>query len=216
MIACWSIKGGTGVSVVVAGMAMARAGREPADDTLVVDLQGDQPCLLGAPAPPGPGVAGWLAAGEDVPDDALHRLAHEVAAGVHLLPAGTGPLPDVRSAALADALQREGPGVVVDVGVASDGALSGAVLAEASTSLLVVRACPLTLERLDHLPAVPTGVIVVRDRRRSVTWRQIGAAAEAPVVAELELDPAVAASVDGGVLHRPLPRRFLRVLGELV
>jgi hypothetical protein len=55
-------------------------------------------------------------------------------------------------------------------------------------------------------------VIVVRHRRRTVRWPEIAEASGAPVVAELEIDPAVAAAVDAGLAHRPLPRRYLRVL----
>jgi hypothetical protein len=34
-------------------------------------------------------------------------------------------------------------------------------------------------------------------------------------VAELEVDPAVAAAVDAGLRRRPLPRRFVRALDGL-
>ena len=78
--------------------------------------------------------------------------------------------------------------------------------------MLVLRACPVELRRVERLSVRPTEVVVVRDRRRSVTWRDLADAAGAPVVAELEIDPAVAAAVDAGLAQRPLPRAFLRVL----
>ena len=85
----------------------------------------------------------------------------------------------------------------------------------AERSLLVARACPMALRRLEQLPTLPSGVVVVRDRRRSVTWHDVAAAAGAPVVAELEVDPAVAAAVDAGLDRRSLPRAYLRVLDGL-
>jgi hypothetical protein len=48
-----------------------------------------------------------------------------------------------------------------------------------------------------------------------VSWQDLADAAGAPVVAELEIDPAVAAAMDAGLDRRPLPRSFLRVLDGL-
>lgn len=78
--ACWSLKGGSGTTVVAAGLALSiqrRIGRP----VLLVDLAGDLPAALGLPEPTGPGVAEWLAAGPAVPPDALARLEEPVAGG---------------------------------------------------------------------------------------------------------------------------------------
>ncbi len=67
--ACWSLKGGSGTTVVAAGLALSiqrRIGRP----VLLVDLAGDLPAALGLPEPTGPGVAEWLAAGPAVPPEA--------------------------------------------------------------------------------------------------------------------------------------------------
>ena len=81
LIACWSVKGGSGTTVVATVLALlhARAG-----GALVADLVGDVPAALGIPEPPGPGLAAWLAAADDVGADALDRLAVAVAPGLDL------------------------------------------------------------------------------------------------------------------------------------
>lgn len=213
MLVCWSVGGGVGTSVVAAGLAQASV-RDGAS-SLLVDLGGDQPALFGVPEPDGPGLAGWLQAGPEVPADALGRLEVDLAPDVAVLPRGRGHLAAAQAGVLADQLGDDRRAVVVDAGVVV-GASVGAVLAErAARTLLVVRACPVALRRIEDLPRLPDGIVVVRERRRSVTWRDIADASGAPVVAELEIDPGVAAAVDAGLAVHPLPRSFLRVLRDV-
>ena len=73
LVACWSSKGGAGTTVVAATLALLLGRRRP-DGALLADLAGDAPPALGLADPETPGLAGWLAAGPDVPPDALHRL----------------------------------------------------------------------------------------------------------------------------------------------
>lgn len=212
MLVCWSVGGGVGTSVVVAGLALAAVRRD--GRALVVDLGGDQPTLFGAPDPIGLGLADWLRAAPGVPADALARLEVDLVPGVALVPRGSGDLSVERISALAAALDEDERFAVVDAGCSVEGAVA-ALVASAPQTMLVTRACPVALRRLEQLPVAPTGIVVVRDRRRSVTWQDVTAAAGAPVVAELEIDPAVAAAVDAGLAKRPLPRAFLRVLDGL-
>src|SRR5262245_58082821 len=73
LVACWSVKGGVGTTVIAAALALLMAGKSPAG-AVIADLAGDVPAVLGRPDPESPGLAGWLAAGDDVPADALRRL----------------------------------------------------------------------------------------------------------------------------------------------
>ncbi len=212
MLVCWSVGGGVGTSVIVAGLAAAAA--RAGERSLVLDLAGDQATLFGAPDPGGPGLSDWLGSTPDVPVDALRHLEVGLVPGVSLLPRGAGGLEASRIASLSVALEDDERFVVVDAG-SSEHAVAAQLVATASRTLLVVRACPIALRRLEHLPMEPTGIVVVRERRRSVTWQDIATAAGAPVVAELEIDPGVAAAVDAGLDRRPLPRSFLRVLDGL-
>jgi hypothetical protein len=214
LVACWSTKGGVGTTVVAAGIVAACAARRP-DEVLLADLGGDQPVLHGVPASSMAGIAGWLRAGASVPDDALGRLEEPLGDAASLLSRGPGALEGARSGALAQALAADGRTVVADVGTAVADRVGGALVAGAQRSLLVVRACPLAVPSQVELPHAPDGVIVVRDHRRRLTWQEIAARCGAPVVAELDVDPAVGAAVDAGLLVRPLPRRFTAALGAV-
>lgn len=97
---------------------------------------------------------------------------------------------------LADDTRR----VVVDCGTAPESVT--AVLAErADQSVLVTRPCYLALRRLvsQRLPR-PTGVVVVREPGRVLSSDDMACVVGAPIVAEIEYDPAVARAVDAGLL----------------
>ena len=53
---CWSAKGGSGTTVVAAALALA--GRA---ESLLVDLDGELPAVLGLPEPADKASADWLA-----------------------------------------------------------------------------------------------------------------------------------------------------------
>jgi len=212
LVACWSVKGGSGTTVVAAGLAvlLARA-RTPggAADAVAVDLAGDLPAVLGLPEPAGPGVAEWLLAGAELGPDALARLEVEAGPGLRLLPRGDGPLPadgDRLAAALA------GPrAVVVDCGSAG-GEAGLAVAAAASLSLLVLRPCYLALRRAVAAPIRPSGVILVTEEGRALGRQDVEDALGVPVRAEVAWDPAVARCVDAGLLGGRVPRTLERAL----
>ena len=52
---CWAAKGGSGTTVVTALLAIAAA-----RPSLIVDLAGEMPAVLGLPEPDRPGVVDWL------------------------------------------------------------------------------------------------------------------------------------------------------------
>lgn len=222
LVACWSVKGGVGTTVVAAALALQLA-REQSTGVVLADLAGDAPAVLGLVEPSSPGLAGWLAAGERVPADALARLEIEAAPGLGLLPRGEGPLVPGRAGVLAALLDGGSRTVVVDCGrvdsaTAAGGAPGGdgpataaaatvmAFVAEAQHSLLVVRPCYVALRRARAAPVRPTGVIVVDEPGRALTGGDVEAAVEAPIVATVPLDPKVARLVDSGLLNGRLPR----------
>lgn len=213
MLVCWSVGGGSGTSVVGAGLAVAASTH--GERSLVVDLGGDQPLIFGRTELPGPGLSEWARSSPEVGLEALARLELEVEPGISLLPRGRSQLGSQRVSEVVEALRREARFVVVDAGRPEPGGFAAALVAAATRSLLVVRACPIAIHRLTALPARPDGIVVVRERNRSVTWQEVAAAAGTPVLAELEVDPAVAAAVDAGLDRRALPRRFVRVLDGL-
>ena len=117
---CWSPKGGVGTSVVAATLALRTAASGV--DCLLVDLDGDQPAVLGAPPPSGPGVTDWLAAGDDVPVDALGQLETPVVERLALLARGDGPEgDDDRLSVMAEVLATVRRTVGIDAGPSGRG-----------------------------------------------------------------------------------------------
>ncbi len=210
VITLWSVKGGSGVSVVAAGLAavLARGGT----DVLLVDLDGDQPALLGLPTPDGPGVRDWLAVADGDPA-ALGRLELDAAPSLRLVPRGDadGWSPE-RTGHLVDVLEADRRAVVVDAGPDAGPA---SALRSAGTSLLVVRPCYLALRRAVRARATADGVVLVEEPGRSLDVVDVERALGAPVRAVIPWDPAVARAVDAGLLTARLPRGFARSLASV-
>lgn len=215
LIACWSAKGGVGTTVVASSLAMVLARRAPTG-VVLADLAGDVPAALGLADADAdsPGLAGWLRAGEDVPADALSRLEVDVAPGLTLLPRGRGRLRPPRAGTLATLLERGARPVVADCGTRLVGARSE-LATVASRSLLVTRPCYLALRRAVSIAHRPTGVVLVREPGRVLGRADVERVVGAPVVTEIEVDPAIARAVDAGLLTTPqLPRALRRALRD--
>ena len=212
LIACWSTKGGSGTTVVSVALAVVLAGSTESD-VVLADLAGDCPAALGLAEPEGDGLADWLAAGADVPADALRRLEVDVRPGLKLLPrggAGLAPLPAAGGDRLAAALHGSRP-VVVDCGTLASGP-AVALAAMATVSLLVLRPGYLALRRALAAPIRPSGVVLVQEPWRSLSRRDVEDVLDAPVRAEVPWDRAIASAVDAGVLGVRVPRGLERAL----
>lgn len=171
------------------------------------------------------GVLDWLDA-PDPPPDALGRL--EVSAGPCLSvlstgrlvgrghPDGAGPADDGRRAERLDVLGRllrsEHRAVVVDVGSASH--RYEPILARAQASILVTRACYLTLRRTVPSRHVDR-VVLVAEPGRALRRTDVEKALRVAVDTTVRWDPTVARAVDAGTLRRRLPRP-LRALEPLL
>ena len=212
LLACWSSKGGAGTTVVAATFALL-LGRAGSRGALLVDLAGDAPAALGLVDPDSPGIAGWLAAGVDVPPDALHRLEVFAADGLALLPRGDGRLPAERADVLARLLAADDRPVVVDCGTDPSG-VALVVASSATRSVLVTRPCFLALRRAATLPMRPSEVVLVTEPGRALGRSDVERAVGAPVVAEVAVDPQVARAVDAGLLTSRLPRGLARDLAR--
>jgi MinD-like ATPase involved in chromosome partitioning or flagellar assembly len=227
LIACWSPKGGTGTTVVSCGMALVLARSQPARSpsspasVLIADLSGDVPAVLGVPTPATPGLVDWLAAGRDVPGEALARLEVDAGPGLRLLAwggeltgaAATAAAGAERGEVLAETLSSGGRVVVADCGSAASGAAL-AVAAAAEVSLLVLRPCYLALRRALAAPIRPSAVVLVNEPGRALTRRDIEEVLGVPVRAEVDYDPAIARAVDAGLLAGRVPRTLERALRE--
>jgi MinD-like ATPase involved in chromosome partitioning or flagellar assembly len=209
LVACWSAKGGSGTTVVVAALGLL-LGRSSQTGGLLIDLGGDLPAVLGAAPSAGPGILDWLRS--DAEPDALERLAVDVGHRLRLVPRGSGgPSPD--GGRLVEALGDRGP-VVVDCG--PPGTQPGlAVAAAARTSLLVIRPCFLAVRRAAELGIRPTGLVVVEEYARVLSHRLVADSLGVPVVARVRWDPTVARAVDAGLLASRVPRTLARGLRRL-
>lgn len=208
---CWAAKGGSGTTVVAATLAL-RAGRP----SLLVDLDGELPAMLGIAEPDRPGVADWMAS--EAPPDHLADLTVELDDSTELLPLrlgkrrGAGETPDARLRDLATWLadwerSREGT-VVVDAGTG----LPPAELSDADRHLLVTRNCYLAVNRASRAEQTPTGIVLIKEPGRSLSDREIEHAVGAPIVARVGWDAEVGRAVDSGLLVARIPRAVDREL----
>ena len=216
VVSCWSAKGGSGTTVVAASLALVLAQRS-GPGVLLVDLAGDVPAALGMAEPAGPGVTGWAAAGSDVPADALGRLEVPVLDELQLLArGGDAPMVPARAELLAALLAADDRTVVVDCGTLSAGTTDGAiaVAAGANVSLLITRACYLSLRRAVAAPIRPSAAVLVNEPGRALDRGDVESVLGVAVSAELTVDPGVARAVDAGLLASRLPRSLQRALRD--
>lgn len=226
-VACWSVKGGSGTTVVAAALGVILA-RSSEGGALLVDLAGDLPTVLGLPEPDGPGLTEWFAAGTSVPADALRRLEVPVGEGLGLLPRGRGRLgPTPRVSGFVESLNDQQRSVVIDCGTLGfrgseptaddvDVAVERAVVEGVADRLLVTRPCYLSLRRMVGCPVQPTGVVLVTETGRSLGRRDVEQVVGVKVVAEVPIDPAVARCVDAGLMAGRLPPALSRALGRAI
>lgn len=211
----WSVKGGSGATVVAATLALVLA-RRRSDEVLLVDLAGDLPAALALPEPPDAGLTDWLDAGSDVPADALARLEVPVVDGLRLLPRGEGPMRgSERGGVLCRILADDPRDVVVDCGTLSSthpDEVPLLVAMSATQSLLVTRPCYLGLRRALAAPLRPSQLIVVSEPERALDSADIEEILGVPVLAELQWDPAVARAIDAGLFVARVPRALERAM----
>jgi hypothetical protein len=221
-IVCWSAKGGSGTTVVAAALAVLLARADGHRPTTIVDLGGDVPAALGTAAPTGPGVAEWLAA-PSAPDDALVRLAAPTSDGLQVVHRGVGDdsggppdrwpsVPDWERIARACVAGAGAGHVILDAGRDVPDAV---VHDAADRSVLVTRACYLSLRRSRACSSLASDVILITEPGRALDARDVAHALGVPVLAEIPWDPAVARSVDSGLLRARLPIAMVRPLRRL-
>lgn len=208
---CWAAKGGSGTTVVACALALLTAAAQ--ESSLLVDLAGDAPAALGLAEPAGPGVHEWLQSA--APPQALESLGVTAGERLLLIPRGhaAGAADATRWGQLGEYFAEGATNVIVDVGSTPP---PPQLAAAAQRRLLVIRPCYLALRRAAASAITPTGVIVVHEPGRALRAQDVAYAVQAPVVAELNTDPAVARAVDAGLLASRLPRALAVALRELV
>jgi hypothetical protein len=197
-VICRSPKGGVGTSVVAAALALRHA--HAGHPTVLVDLAGDQPDLLGVTPSSSLGIGDWAAGGDDVPVEALTALEVEVGGGLSLLPRGSVSLSD-RLGVAAAVLGAGHRSVVIDAGITARPAWAP----PDAVDVVVLRACYLGVRRAGRL-AAGTRLVLLEEPGRALRVADVEAALGVEVWRRVVVDPAVARAVDAGLLSVRLPR----------
>ena len=202
MIVCWSVKGGSGTTVVASTLALMRAA-ESQRGALLVDLAGDVPAVLGLAEPSGPGISDWFAHCDLGSRMTLQSIAIQATANLQIITRGSKQLDaSLNFTELCAALKTFDLPIIVDAGC---GLPSPDLLAHASSSLLVTRPCYLSLRRAAQLSVSPTGIVLINEPGRALGKHDVEAVIGAPVVSEINFDAAVARAVDAGLLASRIP-----------
>ncbi|MFK7917934.1 MAG: hypothetical protein AB8G14_07645 [Ilumatobacter sp.] len=214
---CHAAKGGSGTTIVACLRAIDTIG-----PTLLIDLEGDVPGMLGLAEPARPGVLEWLAS--NAPIAHLDDLLVETTPTTLLLPARSSGSSATCVSDDEDRWQElvdwiiewahdSGGSVVVDAGTT---ALPTPFVERCDHRWLVTRACYLSLRRAGRLHTKPTGVILIDEPGRALSQRDIETAVRAPVIVTIPWDIRVARSIDSGLLtsHR-LPRSIHRTFARV-
>lgn len=204
MIVCWSVKGGSGTTVVASTLALMRAA-ESQRGALLVDLAGDVPAVLGLAEPAGPGISDWFAHCDLGSRMTLQSIAIQATTNLQIIARGSKLLDaneNKNFTELCAALQTFDLPIIVDAGC---GLPSPNLLAHASSSLLVTRPCYLSLRRAAQLSVSPTGIVLINEAGRALGKHDVEAVIGAPVVSEIIFDAAIARAVDAGLLTSRIP-----------
>ena len=202
MIVCWSVKGGSGTTVVASTLALMRAA-ESQRGALLVDLAGDVPAVLGLAESSGPGISDWFAHCDLGSRMTLQSIAIQATANLQIIARGSKQLDvDENFIDLCAALKTFDLPIIVDAGC---GLPSPDLLAHASSSLLVTRPCYLSLRRAAQLSVSPTGIVLINEAGRALGKHDVEAVIGAPVIAEIIFDAAIARAVDAGLLASRIP-----------
>jgi hypothetical protein len=109
----------------------------------------------------------------------------------------------------------EGRSIVIDASGARPGS-EPELIARCDSSLLVIRNCYLAIRRSSAASVRPSGIVLVREAWRSFDRHDVERAIGVPVVAEVDVGPAIARTTDAGLLASRLPAQLDRALHSLV
>ena len=199
----YSPKGGSCTTVTAAAQAVISASSKgDTTPTVIVDLGGDMPAVLGVAEPDSPGINEWLSEPCRLSADDLVASASIVAPGLALVHRGS-PFVEGRPrwGDLAALLGEHE--VVVDAGT---GWLPPEVTAAARETVLVTRPCYMSLRRAVRMPR-PSQVFAVDEPHRALGVDDIGHVLGVSPV-RIPWDTAISRAVDAGLLVQRAAQLF--------
>jgi hypothetical protein len=221
VITGWSVRGGSGTTVVTAGLATVSASTSP---TLLIDLCGDSRALFQLPAATPTGLLDWAVAHHSVGPQTIADLITPVPlpTGVlHVLEGGHASA-DLAQAERDDFESRlaEGLGwitssyrrVIIDAGHRAN-PITHAITND-SCSVLVIRPCILSIRAALRSDRPVVGAVIVGNGP-SLPSSDIEAILGVPVLGQLNTCRSVPSAVDAGSFAQRLPRELAR-LGRTV
>lgn len=190
-----SPKGGNCTTVTASAHALLSAQR--GSRTLLIDLCGDVPAVVGMVEPDTPGINDWL--GESTVSDAesMVRLGTPYTDGLVVLHRGARFVEGApRWSALAEAVASIPHDVYIDAGT---GFVPDAFLDAVGNVVMVTRPCYLSLKKATRMRK-PRSVCVIREDGRALSVDDVGNVIGAPVSAVVPYEPAISRAVDAGLL----------------
>lgn len=225
VIAGWSVRGGSGTTVVCSALASTWSRSVP---TVLVDLCGDAPALFGRPTTTRPGLMHWCMAHQSVGPESIGDLVDTqggkgtpdlLHAGQPLHRGEGGSEPDAAASRgeeqrlekrlqqglqwLAQTYDR----VVIDLGTRTD-ARAEALLRASTASLLVMRPCTITMREAIRSKRAVVGTVLVGSGSGSLRADDVEALLGVPVFAHIPTVRSIPAAVDAGTFGQRLPRQL--------
>jgi cellulose biosynthesis protein BcsQ len=217
VITGWSVKGGSGTTVMCAALAATLARSAP---TVLVDLCGDAPALFGSSTVHRQGLLDWLTADGSVGPETIGNLIDQSrrGAGPDLLPASAPDSSDdcfgtlavhqrqrleVGMRWLAETYDR----VVVDAG-SLRGTHAEIVIGLSTATVLVMRPCTMAVRAALRSKRSVVGAVVVGNGSGSLRAHDVEALLGVPVFGHVPTDRSIPAAVDAGTFGVRIPRQL--------
>lgn len=213
LLTCWSVKAGSGTTVVTALLALAAT-----TTTFAVDRDGDLVATLGLDEHGGQGLGDWFTDPTTEPAE-VAALGLDITARCRVVPPGAAAVADDagRWADLAAFMAADDALWVVDGGDAPPAALLES--RAGSRRVLVQRACYVALRRAQlRQPATAANVdaiVFVQEPGRALDAGDVAAVLGTSVTATVGVDPKIGRAIDAGTLALAAPTRLLNHLRPL-
>lgn len=189
-----SSKGGNCTTVTAAAFALHQSTNGVR--TVLLDLCGDQPAVLGLAEPQGPGINDWLAESSNATLDDLLSLGTVINDNVLLIHRGSRFVSgEPRWSDLAELMTSDNGYVIIDAGTSY---LPDELRQAVTHITLVIRPCYIALRRAAHRTR-PTDVFAINEPERALTVKDIGHVLGVPIHAEVPHTAVISRAVDAGV-----------------